>query len=98
MVKWRPRRSVPLWDAGMLITGLAILWVQLGLWAILGRAPDTGLLAVGFGLMSPAARKHVSTVLGSGGATSSSESSPPPPSPSPPSSGPPEGGAGEQHE
>jgi len=74
-------------DIGITGTGLAIVWSQLLLWVIVSRTPSDVLLAVGLGMLVPAAGAHVKTVLGSPGAGSSSDSLPPPlPPPSLPSS------------
>lgn len=94
-MKWWLTAWPTLRDIGITGTGLIIVWSQLLLWDLDGRTPSDVLLAVGLGLLTPAATAHVKTVLGSGEAGSSSHSSP---SPSPPSSPPsplPEGEPGE---
>lgn len=84
-------------DIGITGTGLMIVWSQLLLWDLQGRTPSDVLLAVGLGMLTPAATAHVRTVLGTpDGAGSSSHSSPSPSSPSSLSSPLPEGEPGDR--
>lgn len=68
----------------LLCTGLLIVWAELALWALMDRAPDDLLTGLAAGMLWPAAREGVRSVLGTGGTGSSS---PPSSSPSPPPSG-----------
>jgi hypothetical protein len=90
MVKWLQTAWPLLRDVGITGTGLLAVWVQLGLWAGLGREPSPPLLWTSLGMLVPSAAAHVRHLLSAGSSSPSSPSlSPVPPPPSPlPEAGP----------
>jgi hypothetical protein len=87
-VKWLQSQWPLLRDVGITGTGLMAVWVQLGLWAALGREPSPPLLWTSLGMLVPSAAAHVRHLLQSAGSSSS-------PSPLPSPSSLPQGGSGE---
>jgi hypothetical protein len=83
-VGWLQRAWPLLRDVVILGTGVAIVWVQLILWALADRTPSAQLMYLAGGILGIPAVSHLRTVARTGAAGPSSASSPrhsSPPSP-----------------
>lgn len=70
-MKWHKTDWPLLRDVGITGTALVVIWVQLGLWAVLGRTPSPPLLYTSLTMLAPTVWAHVRHILQSAGSSSS---------------------------